>query len=45
MLPIAVLTANVQDALRRRAEDLGCWFLTKPVTADKIADLLHKAGF
>jgi two-component system, chemotaxis family, chemotaxis protein CheY len=44
MLPIAILTANVQDALRRRAEDLGCWFLTKPVTADKIRDLFVKTG-
>lgn len=44
MLPIAILTANVQDALRRRAEDLGCWFLTKPVTPDKIRDLFVRAG-
>lgn len=44
MLPIAILTANVQDALRRRAEDLGCWFLTKPVTADKIRELFVKTG-
>lgn len=44
MLPIAILTANVQDTLRRRAEDLGCWFLTKPVTADKIRELFVKAG-
>lgn len=44
MLPIAILTANVQDALRRRAEDLGCWFLTKPVTADKIRELFARSG-
>jgi CheY-like chemotaxis protein len=43
-LPIGILTANVQDALRRRAEEMGCRFIAKPVTTDKIRDFLTAAG-
>ncbi len=42
--PMGLLTANVQDALRRRAEALGCRFIPKPITADKIRDFLAEAG-
>lgn len=43
-LTIGLLTANVQDALRKRAEALGCLFIPKPITADKIRDFLAAAG-
>lgn len=37
---ISLLTANVQDATRVRAEDLGVGFMEKPITAERIARLL-----
>ncbi|WP_042693175.1 response regulator [Azospirillum sp. B506] len=43
-LPIGLLTANVQDALKRKAEALGIRFIAKPITSDKIRDFLAAAG-
>jgi CheY-like chemotaxis protein len=37
---ISLLTANVQDATRARAEDLGVGFMEKPITAERIARLV-----
>lgn len=36
-----LVTANIQDAVRRRAESIGCAFITKPITEDKIAQALE----
>ncbi|PCJ16250.1 MAG: response regulator [Gammaproteobacteria bacterium] len=33
---IALLTANIQDSVRAKAEQLGVQFITKPITEDKI---------
>jgi len=43
-MPIGILTANVQDALRKKAEALGCRFLPKPITTDKIRGFLSDSG-
>lgn len=43
-LPIGILTANVQEALRNKAEALGCRFIAKPITSDKIRAFLSDAG-
>lgn len=43
-MPIGILTANVQDALRKKAEALGCRFLPKPITSDKIRNFLSDSG-
>lgn len=43
MLPnahISLLTANVQAATRQRAEELGVGFMEKPITAERIAQLI-----
>jgi CheY-like chemotaxis protein len=43
MLPechISLLTANVQAATRQRAEALGVGFMEKPITAERIAQLI-----
>ncbi len=37
---LALVTANIQDALRRRTEDAGLMFIDKPITRDKLADLI-----
>ncbi|WP_296000404.1 response regulator [Rugamonas sp.] len=39
-LKIALLTANVQRATRERAAELGIGFMEKPITAERIAQLL-----
>lgn len=43
-LPVGLLTANVQTALRQRAEGLGCRFIPKPITGDKIRAFLSEIG-
>lgn len=43
-LTIGLLTANVQDALRKKAEAQGVRFITKPITSDKIREFLSAAG-
>lgn len=37
---ISLLTANVQDATRQRAQDLGIGFMEKPITEERIARLI-----
>ena len=34
---MALLTANVQDTIVKKAEALGLQFIAKPITADKVA--------
>lgn len=41
---IAILTANVQSAVRDRATDAGLTFLTKPITATTVRELARLAG-
>ena len=36
---ISLLTANVQDATRQRASDIGVGFMEKPITPERIARL------
>lgn len=43
-LHMGFLTANVQDALKKKAEALGCGFIPKPITTDKIRAFLAEAG-
>ncbi|PWC33913.1 response regulator [Azospirillum sp. TSO35-2] len=43
-LHIGLLTANVQDTLKRKAEALGVRFIAKPITSDKIREFLAAAG-
>jgi CheY-like chemotaxis protein len=37
---ISLLTANVQEATRKRAQDLGIGFMEKPITEERIARLI-----
>ncbi|QYZ65678.1 MAG: response regulator receiver protein [Gammaproteobacteria bacterium (ex Lamellibrachia satsuma)] len=37
---IALLTANIQDTIRLRAESAGVGFIQKPITEDKIAEFV-----
>jgi CheY-like chemotaxis protein len=37
---ISLLTANVQAATRQRAADIGVGFMEKPITAERIAQLI-----
>lgn len=41
---IALLTANVQAVLRKRAADLGIGFIDKPINETKIAAFIAEAG-
>ena len=41
---IVLVTANIQSAIRRRAEEVGCRFVAKPVTAEKMDKLLADIG-
>lgn len=43
-LPIGLLTANVQDSLKRKAEAIDVRFIAKPITSDKIREFLAAAG-
>ncbi|HYH38019.1 MAG TPA: response regulator [Azospirillum sp.] len=43
-LPMGFLTANVQESLKKKAEALGCGFIPKPITTDKIRAFLAGAG-
>lgn len=38
---IVIITANIQDAIKNRAKDLGITFIEKPVTADKILPIIE----
>jgi len=39
-LDISILTANVQDSIRRKVTDKGFRFVEKPIMQDKMRDLL-----
>ena len=39
---ICLLTANIQAAIRNKAEDLGIHFIKKPVTEERILSILSK---
>lgn len=39
---ISMLTANVQESIQRRADSLGIGFVKKPITEDKIADIMSQ---
>ncbi len=41
---ITLVTANIQSSIRARAQALGCHFVAKPVTAEKIDRLLSDIG-
>ena len=41
---ITLLTANVQAAIRNKAEDMGIHFTKKPVTEERILSILSKKG-
>ena len=41
---VALVTANIQNAMRERASQAGCHFVAKPVTAEKIDKLLADIG-
>lgn len=43
-LPVGLLTANVQDALKKKAEAIDLRFIAKPITSDKIREFLASAG-
>ncbi|MGQ9370839.1 response regulator [Azospirillum sp. ST 5-10] len=43
-IPVGILTAKVEEGLRQRAHALGCRFIPKPVTADKVRAFLGDAG-
>lgn len=38
---IALLTANIQDAVQQRAEKLGLEFIAKPITEEKLEKFIH----
>ncbi len=42
--PAAIVTANVQDAVREKAENLNVGFVPKPITKDKLANFLKLVG-
>ena len=37
---LALLTANIQDAIRTRAESLGIAFIQKPITEEKVVSYI-----
>lgn len=39
---MALVTANIQDALAQRARDLGMAFLPKPTSADQLEDFIRR---
>jgi two-component system chemotaxis response regulator CheY len=43
-VPISMLTANVQDAIRQRAIALGVGFVEKPITEARIHQLIATLG-
>lgn len=40
-LPIYLVTANIQERMRLRAEALGIGFIKKPVSQEKIAEIIQ----
>ncbi|MFC0202828.1 response regulator [Novosphingobium soli] len=43
-LPIAIITANIQDEIIARAREIGAAFVAKPVTADALQPFLSGAA-
>ncbi|MDO7841788.1 response regulator transcription factor [Sphingomonas immobilis] len=43
-MPIAIITANIQDEIIARARAIGAAFVAKPVTADSLEDFLSGAA-
>jgi len=43
-VPIAILTANVQNAVQERIEEAGMVFIAKPITAQAAQQLIALAG-
>ncbi len=43
-LPICLVTANIQDAVRDRARAMGIAFLGKPITQEGFADMMAGLG-
>lgn len=41
---VTLVTANIQSSIRQRARSIGCRFVPKPVTAEKIDKLLADLG-
>lgn len=41
---ITLLTANIQAAIRNKAEDMGIHFSKKPVTEERILSILSRSG-
>ncbi|MCK5574774.1 MAG: response regulator [Sphingomonadales bacterium] len=41
---IAVLTANIQGAVKNRVQDLGAQFLAKPTSAEQIAGFINSSN-
>lgn len=43
-MPLAIITANIQDEIVLRARDVGAAFVAKPVTADSLEGFLSGAA-
>lgn len=43
-MPIALITANIQDEIIARAREIGAAFIAKPVTSDGIAGFISGAA-
>lgn len=43
-ISIALVTANIQSAVREKASALGVAFIAKPITEDKIVDFLKQCA-
>jgi CheY-like chemotaxis protein len=43
-MPIAIITANIQDEIIARAREIGAAFVAKPVTADALEPFLSGAA-
>jgi len=38
---IALLTANIQSAVKEKADEIGLFFITKPINVDEILDFVR----
>src|SRR5690606_35607976 len=43
-MPLAIITANIQDEIIARAREIGAAFVAKPVTTDGLEDFLSGAA-
>jgi CheY-like chemotaxis protein len=43
-MPVAIITANIQDEIIARAREIGAAFVAKPVTADSLKGFLSGAA-